>query len=322
MHTIADLVAFLSIEETATVKALSGKGTDGVITVLFVPGDHDVNEIKARCVVPGFELLTDEEMVNAGLHKGSMGPVGLPEGVRIVADESLRVLQTWVVGANEDGFHYLGARPGTDFEVNEWADIVNVKPGDSCPECGCELQGARGNEVSQIFQLGDKYSKSMGATFSTEEGTDEPFIMGCYGVGVTRSLAAIVEQHNDEYGICWPASVAPAHVCVVPLTVGDDEVQPAAERLAADIAALGLEVAIDDRNERAGVKFADADLIGWPLQIVVGKRGLKEGKVELKLRRTGEKREVSIDAIADMLAFARRNMKETASDSFAELFNA
>ncbi len=322
VHTIADLAAFLSIEETATVKALSGKGTDGVITVLFVPGDHDVNEIKARCVVPGFELLTDEEMVNAGLHKGSMGPVGLPEGVRIVADESLRVLQTWVVGANEDGFHYLGARPGTDFEVNEWADIVNVKPGDSCPECGCELQGARGIEVSQIFQLGDKYSKSMGATFSTEEGTDEPFIMGCYGVGVTRSLAAIVEQHNDEYGICWPASVAPAHVCVVPLTVGDDEVQPAAERLAADIAALGLEVAIDDRNERAGVKFADADLIGWPLQIVVGKRGLKEGKVELKLRRTGEKREVSIDAIADMLAFARRNMKETASDSFAELFNA
>ena len=321
VHTIADLAAFLDIPESSTVKALSGKGKDGIITVFFVPGDHDLNELKAARVVEGFELLTDEEMEAAGLHKGSMGPVGLPKGVRIVAATSLQAISRWVVGANEDGYHYLGAKPGEDFEVDEWADIVVVKPGDCCPKCGLPLEGARGIEVSQVFQLGDKYSKSMNATFSAEDGSEQHFLMGCYGVGISRSMAAIVEQHNDENGICWPISVAPAHVCVIPLNVGDEEVQPAAERLASDIARAGFEVVIDDRDERAGVKFADADLIGWPLQIVVGKRGLKEGKVEIKLRRTGEKRDISIAAVAEALAFTKRNIKGSGIGAFSSLFD-
>lgn len=149
----------------------------------------------------------------------------------------------------------------------------------------------------------------MGAVYSAEDGTDQPFLMGCYGVGVSRSMAAIVEQHNDEHGIIWPLSVAPAHVCVIPLSVGDDIVYPVAERIAQSLAAEGLEVAIDDRNERPGVKFADADLIGWPVQIVVGKRGVAEKKVEIKRRDTGEKVDVSIPAVVEALSFLHRHKK-------------
>ena len=307
VRTIANLAAFLEIPETSTVKALAGKNDEGQLIALFIPGDHELNELKAARVVGGFTLLTDEEMVAAGLHKGSMGPVGLPDGIRVVAAQSLKAVHSWVVGANEDDYHYVGAREGRDFTVDTWADLCVVKPGDSCPQCGLPLSGARGIEVSQVFQLGDKYSRSMGALYHDEAGEEHPFLMGCYGVGVTRTVAAIVEQYNDERGIMWPFSVAPAHVCVIPLTVGDSQVQPAAEKLAKDVAALGLEVVVDDRNERAGVKFADADLIGWPLQIVVGKRGLAEGKVEVKLRRTGEKKDVALSTITELLAFARRS---------------
>ncbi|MBR3690979.1 MAG: proline--tRNA ligase, partial [Eggerthellaceae bacterium] len=158
-------------------------------------------------------------------------------------------------------------------------------------------------------QLGTKYSVAMGANFMDEDGVEKPFIMGCYGVGVSHTVAAVVEQYNDEYGIKWPMSIAPAHVCVIPLTVGDELVAPAAEKIAADLAELGFEVVIDDRNERAGVKFADADLIGWPLQIVVGKRGLAEGTVELKRRQTGEKKSVALATLAELMAFAKRSMK-------------
>jgi len=309
VHTIAELAAFLDIPESSTVKALSGKDAEGNLVCLFIPGDHELNELKIEGVVPGFALLTDEEMKDFGLCKGSMGPVGLPESARVIACASLQAVPQWVVGANEDGFHYVGARLGQDFSVDEWADLSAVKPGDGCPECGLPLDGARGIEVAQIFQLGDKYSRAMGATFMDEEGNEVPFFMGCYGVGISRTLAAIVEQHNDEHGIMWPPSVAPAQVCVVPLTVGDDEVQPMAEKIARDLAEIGFEVVVDDRDERAGVKFNDADLIGWPVQIVVGKRGLKENKVEVKLRRTGEKKDVSLDTLAELMGFARRSMR-------------
>ncbi|MEG0015982.1 MAG: proline--tRNA ligase [Gordonibacter sp.] len=323
VHTIAELAAFLGIPESSTVKALSGKSGEGALVVLFVPGDHELNELKAERMADGFTLLTDDDMEAFGLHKGSMGPIGLPEGARIVADVSLQAVSKWVVGANEDGYHYVGARPGVDFQVDEWVDLSVVRPGDRCPTCGLPLEGARGIEVSQVFQLGDKYSRSMGATFMAEDNSEQPFLMGCYGVGVSRSMAAIVEQHNDENGICWPTSVAPAHVCVIPLTTGDELVQPAAEKLASEFAKLGLEVVIDDRKERAGVKFADADLIGWPVQVVVGKRGLEEQKVEVKSRRTGERQEVSLAVLADVVAFAQRNTKVWGSevDLFAEIFN-
>lgn len=322
VRTIEDVAAFLGIPESSTVKALSGKDAEGRLVLLFIPGDHELNEIKAARAVSGFTLLIDEEMVAFGLHKGSMGPVGLPEGAFVVADESLRNVEQWVVGANEEGFHYVGACLGEDFSVDAWADLCTVAPGDACPTCGKPLEGARGIEVSQVFQLGTKYSEAMGATFMDEDGSEKPFIMGCYGAGVTRAVAAIVEQHHDEQGIQWPFSVAPAHVCVIPLTVHDDTVEPAAEKLARDLAALDLEVVIDDRKERAGVKFADADLIGWPLQVVVGKRGLSEGKVEIKHRRTGERRDVALSSMTELLSMARRmkNAGRAGQHSFDALF--
>ncbi len=322
VHTIDELAEFLNIPATSTVKALSGKNEEGKLIVLFVPGDHEVNEAKAACAAGGFTLLTDDEMVAFDLHKGSMGPVGLPDAAYVIADASLQNTPKWVVGANEDGYHYVGAELGKDFKVDQWADLITVKPGDRCPKCGLELQGARGIEVSQVFKLGDKYSKAMGATFMDENGKEKPFLMGCYGVGVSRTLAAVVEQHNDENGIAWPMSIAPAHVCIVPLTVKDDVVQPAAEKLASDLAELGLEVVIDDRKERAGVKFAEADLMGWPLQVIVGKRGLAEGKVEIKRRSTGERRDIALDMLTEVLGFARRNQYRWGNDlnAFANLF--
>lgn len=315
VHTIADLAEFLDIPESSTVKALSGKNNEGKLVVMFIPGDHELNEIKAAHAAGGFTLLTDEEMEGFGLHKGSMGPVGLPEDAYVIAARSLQAVPKWVVGANEDGYHYVGAQLGVDFKVDAWADLCTVRPGDSCPNCGLPLEGARGIEVAQVFQLGDKYSRTMGATFMAEDGSEQPFIMGCYGVGVSRTMAAIVEQHNDENGIIWPLTAAPAHVCVMPLVTGDDTVQPAAEKLACELAKLGFEVAIDDRKERAGVKFADADLIGWPLQVIVGKRSLAEGKVEIKHRASGARRDIALDALRDALVFVQRNTKVWGSEA-------
>lgn len=299
---IADLAVFLGIGEEATVKALAGKDSEGQASVLFIPGSHELSELKVLGHIPSFELLDDEDMERFGLVKGFMGPVGLPEGVQVVADESLRAVASWLVGANQTDYHLAGAVCGRDFEVDVWADITEASPGDLCPACGSPLKGARGIEVGQVFQLGTKYSDVMGATYMDAEGEEHPFIMGCYGWGVTRSLAAVVEQHNDDDGIVWPISVAPSEVAVIALTVGDDLVAPAAEQLAQHLTELGVETVIDDRDERAGVKFNDADLIGWPFQLIVGKRGLKNNTVELKTRATGEKAELGCTEAARVVA--------------------
>ena len=302
--TIVDLAAFLDIPESSTVKALCGiiEGGEGEAdqpVALFVPGDHELNELKATKAFGNFRLMTDEEMEAVGLPKGSIGPVSLPAGVKCICDENLKKTPQWVVGANDDGYHFVGARPGVDFQADEWVDLSLVKAGDACPECGTAMDSCRGIEVSQIFQLGTKYSETMGATYLDANGKEQHFIMGCYGVGVTRTLAAVVEQHNDEGGIIWPVSVAPATVLVVPLGKGGDEVSEAAARIAAGFAEAGVEVAIDDRKERPGVKFADADLVGWPVQVIVGKRGLDAGNLEVKVRATGERIDVPVDDIYD-----------------------
>jgi prolyl-tRNA synthetase len=295
--TIAALAEFLKIDEAATVKALSVKNPAGIVSVFFIPGNHELGEIKANKVIPGYEFLTDEDMLAHGLVKGFMGPVGLPRGVRVVADVSLQNVKRWVVGANEVDYHYVGAAQGVDFTVDAWADLATAEPGDLCPECGLPLKAARGIEVGQVFQLGTKYSDSMGARYMDEDGTEKPFIMGCYGWGVTRSLAAVVEQYNDEGGIKWPLSVAPAEVAVLPLVIGDEVVEPAAQKIAEELQTAGIEVVIDDRSDRAGVKFNDADLIGWPYQIIVGKRGLEAGEVEFKVRQTGEKQNITLESV-------------------------
>ena len=299
VHTIEELAAFLGCEKSSLAKAFSGKDAEGATWVLFVPGDHEVNELKAGQLIPGFTPLTDEEMKERGLVKGSMGPVGLPEGVKVAADSSLADAPRWVVGANEDGYHYVGAAQGSDFTVDAWGELCEVKEGDACPKCGAPLKLARGIEVGQIFKLGTKYSEAMGATYMAEDGSEKPFVMGCYGWGVSRSLAAAVEQCHDEDGIIWPANIAPAQVVVIPLSMGDDLVEPAANELAEKLAAAGLEVVIDDRDARAGFKFADADLIGWPVQVVLGKRGLKNGDVEVKQRSVGEKVSVPLDGVIE-----------------------
>jgi len=301
IRTITELAEFLGIPEHDTVKTMAAKTAEGRLVFLLVPGDRELNPIKAGWAVPGVELLEEDDFRRLGLPKGSLGPVKVPEGTLVIADKSLKDDVAWGVGANEDDYHLLNAQPGRDFTVDVWADLVLAQAGDCCPVCGGMLQTARGIEVSQVFQLGTKYSTSMGATFADENGDEQPFIMGCYGVGVTRTLAAVIEQFNDESGILWPVSVAPLEVAVLPL-MAQGEVPEVAEKLVAELAEAGIEVVIDDRDERAGVKFNDADLIGWPFQVVVGKKGLAEGVVELKVRGTGERSTVAVEGAAVHIA--------------------
>ena len=301
LGSIEAVADFFGFPENGTRKSLALVAEDGTNVVAIVPGDHELNEIKAGKLFGAYHLMTDEELELAGLHKGFIGPVGLPHGIRLVCDESLRESQSWTCGANEVDYHFTGARPGRDFEVDEWADLVSVKEGDPCPHCGAALKSARGIEISQVFQLGTKYSESMGATFADEDGVERPFLMGCYGIGVSRTLAAVVEQHNDEHGISWPVCVAPYEVEVVPLAVNDDVVTPVAERVVDELCAADLEVLLDDRKERPGVKFADADLIGIPYQVILGKRGVANGMAEVKVRETGERFDVPMDELASWL---------------------
>ena len=300
--TIADVARFFGVPENATVKSLCLIDGEGTPTLCLVPGDHELNDCKAEHTFGDYHLMTEEELVANGLHKGFIGPVNLPEGIRVVCDESLRDATNWACGANEPGFHFTGIQEGRDFTADAWADLVTVIAGDPCPHCGKPLSAARGIEVSQVFQLGTKYSEAMGATFMDEDGKERPLIMGCYGVGVSRTLAAVVEQHNDENGIVWPVSVAPYEVAIVPLDVNDDLVWPAAQKVADELAAAGIEVVIDDRKERPGVKFADNDLMGFPYQLVFGKRAVKNGNCELKDRATGERVDVSLDEVAEKVA--------------------
>ena len=298
IRTTAELADFLGIAENDTVKTMAAKTPEGTLVYFMVPGDRELNPIKAAWAVADIELLGEADFAAFGIPKGSLGPVNVPTGTLVVADKSLQGNVAWGVGANEDDHHLIGAMPGRDFEVAVWADLVLARAGDGCPECGGVIKAARGIEVSQVFQLGTKYSDSMDATFADESGDEQPFIMGCYGVGISRSLAAVIEQHHDDSGASWPVSVAPLEVAVLPL-VGEGEVAEVAERIWAELAAAGVETVIDDRGERAGVKFNDADLIGWPFQVVVGKRGLADGVVELKVRATGERSTLPLgDAVA------------------------
>ena len=299
--TIEEVSGFLGIEPSACAKALVLADAEGAPVIALVPGDHDLNEVKAdHAFGEGWHLMGDDELVEAGLVKGFIGPVGAPEGVRVVVDESLRQSHRWVCGANEAGFHLTGVERGRDFEPDAWCDLVSVVEGDPCPHCGTALHHARGIEISQVFQLGTKYSEAMGATFADENGVERPFLMGCYGIGVSRTLAAVVEQHNDEAGIKWPVCVAPYEVEVVPLNVDDDLVWPAARQLAEDLSAAELEALLDDRKERPGVKFADADLMGMPYQVILGKRGVANGMAEVKVRETGDR---FLVALADVVAW-------------------
>ena len=307
--SIEDLAAFLGIEQSATRKSLLLIDEQGNGVLALVPGDHELNEVKAGKAFGEYHLMTDEELEEFGLVKGFIGPVGLDERLRVVADVSLKDSKLWLVGANEADYHIQGACPGRDFEVDEWIDLVTAQESDGCPKCGSSLHSARGIEVSQVFQLGTKYSESMGATFMDEDGVEKPFQMGCYGIGVSRTLQAVIEQSHDEHGIMFPVPVAPFEVAVVPLDVDDDVVWPAAQKLAEGLAEKGIEVVVDDRKERPGVKFNDMDLMGFPYQVVCGKRGVANGNCELKDRLAGTRVDVSLDELVDMLSAEVENKR-------------
>ena len=314
LGTIEAVAEFFGFPKNGTRKSLALIDSEGKPVVAIVPGDHELNECKAEHVFgKGYRMMTDEELEKFGLFKGFIGPVHLPAGIKLVCDSSLKESKSWACGANEVDYHFTGACPDRDFKVDEWADLVTVLAGDPCPHCGKPLSAARGIEVSQVFQLGTKYSEAMGATFMDEDGKEKPLIMGCYGVGVSRTLAAIVEQHNDENGIIWPVSVAPYEVSVIPLDPKKEDCAKATDRLVQELLDAGLDVVVDDRDERPGFKFADNDLMGFPYQIVIGKRGLKNGTFELKDRATGEREDISNDEAATIVAARVREAKQALS---------
>ena len=300
--SIDDVAEFLHVSPAATRKALALVDGNGKPVVCFVPGTHELNEVKAEHAFGDYHMMTDEELEEYGLIKGFIGPVGLPEGIRVVGDLSLEDSQWWLCGANKADYHLDHVELGRDFEINEWKDLVTSQEGDICPECGLPLHAARGIEVGQVFQLGTKYSSALNATFTDENGEDKPLVMGCYGIGVSRLLAAVVEQYNDEKGIKWPVAVAPYEVSVLCLSDKDPEIWDAAGAVADACVAAGLETVVDDRAERPGVKFADADLIGFPWQVIVGKKGVANGIAEVKERATGNRFEVALDEVGSWLA--------------------
>ncbi len=253
----------------------------------LIRGDLDVEEIKLMNAMGGNEIwmTTPEELKElSGSSKGFIGPVGLPESMTILADESVRPMKNFCVAVNEIDKHMVNANWDTDIPTpTTFADIRTARVGDACPECEKPLKMTRGIEVGNIFKLGTKYSEAMGATYSEEDGTDRHFTMGCYGIGISRTAASAVEQFHDKWGIIWPMAIAPYQVSVVPVNVTDEAQMSIAERLYEQLKATGVEVVLDDRDERAGVKFKDSDLIGFPIRITAGKKA-GDGILEVKMR--------------------------------------
>jgi prolyl-tRNA synthetase len=283
--TIEELMDFMGLPPTAFAKTLL-YDIDGKIVAVMVRGDREVNEIKLKNLFDANELAlagpADVERVT-GAAVGFAGPIGLRESVPVIADLEIGGMNNFVVGANETDFHLKNINVGRDFTPTRSIDIRNAVEGDPCPECGAPLKMCRGIEVGHIFKLGTKYSEALGCNFLDSNGTEHPMIMGCYGIGVGRTLAAVIEQHCDKDGIIWPISVAPYQVVVVPTNSTDEAINTMALDIQDRLQSAGAEVLLDDRDERPGVKFKDADLIGIPLRITVGRKAA-EGKVEFKPR--------------------------------------
>jgi prolyl-tRNA synthetase len=302
-RTVEDVTTFLGITPRQLVKTLLYRaGTDTV--AVLIRGDHEVNEVKlTRLLEVTDVVLADAETVQqvTGAPLGFAGPVGLNH-VRIVADHAIKAMKNIVIGANKADTHYQNANLDRDFTVERFADLRNAQAGDPSPRGPGMLTLAKGIEVGQVFLLGTKYSHKMNAAILDDQGKERLAIMGCYGIGVGRTAAAAIEQHHDEKGIIWPFPIAPFHVHL--LTVSQSEkTSEAAARLYADLLAQGIEVLWDDRSDRAGVKFNDADLIGAPFQIVIGDKGLADGVIEIKIRRTGVKSRIAPE---DLIAHLRK----------------
>lgn len=299
MKSVEEVSAFLKVSPHCLIKTLIYNSDMGVVAAL-VRGDYDLNEAKLLRELGAVWIeLADEETVvkTTGAPSGFAGPVGLK--CTIIADHSVKGIVNGVTGANDADAHLINVNPNRDFTVKSFSDLRVVVDGDDCPRCDGNLSIRRGIEVGHVFKLGTKYSNSMGATFLDEEGKQQPMIMGCYGIGIGRTVAACIEQNHDENGIAWPLPMAPFQVTILPLTAREKEVTEEAERLYREITALGVDVLLDDRDERAGVKFNDAELLGTPIRIVIGKKGLKEGGVEIKGRTEQEAQLVPLEGVID-----------------------
>lgn len=300
--TIADIVTFLEVSIEKTMKSMLYQVDEEVIMVL-VRGDHEVNDIKIKNALDATNVELVDPVVAVellGANFGSLGPIGVPENVRIFADNAVKDLVNAVAGANEDGFHYINVNPTRDFEVVSYFDLRMIQVGDLSPDGQGVIKFAEGIEVGHIFKLGTKYSQAMNATVLDENGRAQPIIMGCYGIGVSRILSAIAEQSNDENGLVWDKKISPFDLHLIPVNMKSEEQVAFAETLYQSLQQAGFSVLIDDRSERAGVKFADADLIGLPIRITVGKKAA-EGIVEVKIRKTGEMIEVRQDELLNTL---------------------
>ena len=296
--TIEAVCEYLHLPVVKSVKAVAFKSEKGLI-LCFVRGDHEVNEIKVAnaCGVPEVEMAPEEMLTAAQTVGGFMGPVGMDTTKTIVLiDNTVMKMHNVCCGANKVGVHYVNANPERDFKATIVADIRLMQEGDPCPHCGAPVKVARGIEVGQVFKLFTKYSSALKATYLDEAGKEQPMVMGCYGIGVSRTMAAAIEQYNDKDGIIWPVSIAPYAVIVVPVQMKDAVSVAKAEEVYQQLCQAGIETVIDDRDERPGVKFKDADLIGYPLRVVVGPKGLAEGKLEVKARKTGSVEMVDLDS--------------------------
>lgn len=310
--TVAEICTFLEVTPDRLIKTLFYEA-DGQLIAALVRGDRELNEVKLQNHLGCRHLLlADPERVRkaTGAPVGFVGPVGL-QGIPLYADLEIPYLVNGVAGANREGYHLVNVNPGRDFNPTAVVDIRQVEAGEPCPQCGAPLAQARGIEVGQVFQLGTKYSSALGANYTDARGQEHPIVMGCYGIGVSRTMAAIVEQCHDDQGIIWPLSVAPYQVVIIPASLKDDGQREVAEGLYRELAAAGVEVVYDDRDERAGLKFVEADLIGYPLRITVGKRTITSGTVDVKWRSRKEETPLPLEGLsAQIQALLAREMEK------------
>jgi prolyl-tRNA synthetase len=288
LKKVEELAGFFKCSHARFIKTLIYRGKSGLLAVL-IRGDLEVNEVKLRHHLLGEEIqLAEPEEIKklTGADMGFSGPVGL-KGVRRIADTSVKGMTNAVTGANRNDTHYKNVNLERDFQADEWADIGFPVEGDLCPRCAKGLSFSRGIEVGQVFELGTKYSARLSAVIQNDKGEDVPLVMGCYGIGVSRTVAAVIEQNHDDKGIIWPLELAPYKVIIIPL-LADEKIKEISERIYSALREKGVEVLFDDRDERAGFKFADADLIGIPCKVIIGNKALKENKIEIKSRKTGK----------------------------------
>ncbi|MET3656153.1 proline--tRNA ligase [Sporosarcina psychrophila] len=300
--TISEVASYLNVDATRLIKTLIFKTDDELIAVLC-RGDHEINDIKLKNVLGASEVEFAAEgdvteLLSCGV--GSIGPVKLPLDLKVIADHSVASIVNGVCGANEDGFHLTNVNPERDFAVDRYEDLRFILEGDASPDGKGTIKFAKGIELGHIFKLGTTYSEPMGGTFLDENGRSKPYIMGCYGIGVSRILAAVAEQFNDEYGLKWPKKIAPFDVHLIAVNLKDESQKELADELYSVLKSYRYDVLYDDRPERAGVKFADSDLIGLPIRITIGKRA-SEGIVEIKFRQTGETAEWQKEELTEKL---------------------